>query len=151
MKMLTEGEILEYAVKVEEESFYFYRKAAHEIVERDAQATVEMLAGEEVKHINWLKGLMEEKRVSPEELERRVNLKTDDLEKMVHNEEIGSHSDTLKILHIALKREIKTREMYNKFLSLSKMDETLREMFRRLKEKEQGHVKKINRILKNYQ
>jgi rubrerythrin len=66
-------------------------------------------------------------------------------------EEIVSLANTLEILHIALKREIKTREMYNKFLNLSKIDETLREMFRRLKEQEQGHVKKIKRILKTYQ
>jgi rubrerythrin len=151
MNMLTKGEILTYAVKVEEESFYFYRNAANKIRERDAQAMVEMLAGEEVKHINWLKGLLEDKKVSTKELEQRAALGLDELQEMVHSEEIRSELDTIEILHIALKREVETREMYHKFLSLSKMDETLREMFKKLKQKEQGHVEHIKKLLKTYQ
>jgi rubrerythrin len=54
MKTLTVREILEYAIRVEEESVRFYRSAEKVLVDDAALYMVHILADEEMNHVNQL-------------------------------------------------------------------------------------------------
>jgi rubrerythrin len=150
MERLTLQEILHYAVKIEEESFSFYKTASQNIKDKAAMHTVGELAEDEIGHINWLKTLLNEEKVSAEELAGKVELNRENLEGIIVQGEIKPNASSVEILHIALEREFDTRDMYHKLQTLSNMNEDLRSLFSKLKDKEQGHADRISSIIKSY-
>ncbi len=50
MKIFNAGDIIQFAVRIEEEGEAFYQKAAQDAQEKDAQDLFSFLAGEEVQH-----------------------------------------------------------------------------------------------------
>jgi rubrerythrin len=67
------------------------------------------------------------------------------LTQIVHTGEITEDTSPIEVLNIALEREINTKNNYEMFLELVKMDETLIDAFEMLRNKEQEHIRIIKR------
>jgi len=148
VEKLTVEDILSFAMRIEEESFRFYRTARDVFGDDDSSRIMDQLAQEETNHINWLRELLEKpaaKSVNPEDT---IGFDTDLFKGMIIGEEIHSRLTTRDILNIALEREKKTMHLYDTMHSMSSMNETVRDTFRVLREQEQSHVHRVQKLLR---
>lgn len=143
MKQFSVKEIIEYAIKIEKESFAFYTQASKQVEDKDVNALVKMLAEEEVEHQNRLRGLIDEKKVSAEELQKKYELDTTLMDKIVNTSAIDADASALDVLKTALEREKNTEQTYKMLMTLSNIDENVVKIFEELRLQEQGHANKI--------
>ena len=136
-------DVIEYSIKIEKESYLFYARAADVVVEKDVKKLLTQLASEEVDHQNHLRILIDENRVTVEELETKLDLDSNLLEKIVETSEIKPNSYLLEILSIALEREEYTENVYAMLSTLSNINEDVIAVFTDLRLQEKGHVRKI--------
>ena len=61
MNSLTVEEIVKYAIRIEEESYNFYKKASKIIKEGNLTSLVLELADQELNHLNQLNNLLDDK------------------------------------------------------------------------------------------
>ena len=153
MKRLTVREIIKFGIKIEKESFRFYRNASKKIEDNETKSLTDDLADQEIEHLNKLQILLNEDIVTTAELNETVE--TDDIlsESIVKTSAIKKGAGSIDILAIALKREKNTKENYERFLKLTPMNEQIADAFKELREMEEKHVQiiaeKINSIKKN--
>ena len=143
MKLFSVKEIIEYAINIEKESFAFYTQAAKQVADKDVNELVKMLAEEEVEHQNRLRRLIDEKTVSVSELQKKYELDTTLMDKIVNTPAIDADATALDVLKIALEREKNTQQTYKMLMTLSNIDENVVEIFKELRQQEQGHANKI--------
>jgi len=143
MKLFSVKEIIEYAIDIEKESFAFYTQAAKQVADKDVNELVKMLAEEEVEHQNRLRRLIDEKTVSVSELQKKYELDTTLMDKIVNTPAIDADATALDVLKIALEREKNTQQTYKMLMTLSNIDENVVEIFKELRQQEQGHANKI--------
>ncbi|MEA3499479.1 MAG: ferritin family protein [Candidatus Marinimicrobia bacterium] len=136
-------EIIEYAIKIEKESYAFYNNAEKKVNDNEVKKLLILLANEEINHQNNLKVLIDENRVTKDELNKKMDLDNTLLKKIVGTSEISSNADLLEILTIALEREKNTENIYAMLSTLSNIDEDIIDIFSNLKLQENSHVKKI--------
>jgi rubrerythrin len=144
MKKLTVNEVLEYAIKIEKESRDFYENS-HNVLKDDAlKSLVTVLMKQEEEHLKTLKALLDDsqKKSFSKVL---INVDSSMLTQIVHTGEITEDTSPIEVLNIALEREINTKNNYEMFLELVKMDETLIDAFEMLRNKEQEHIRIIKR------
>src|SRR6056297_1309431 len=140
MKLFSVKEIIEYAIDIEKESFAFYTQAAKQVADEDVNELVKMLAEEEVEHQNRLRRLIDEKTVSVSELQKKYELDTTLMDKIVNTPAIDADATALDVLKIALEREKNTQQTYKMLMTLSNIDENVVEIFKELRQQEQGHT-----------
>lgn len=141
-------EIIEYAIKIEKESFAFYTKASQTITDDEVKELLTILAKEEVNHQNRLKGLIDEEKVSVEMLSKKMDVDTTLMEKIVGTSHIAPGSSPLDILTVALEREKNTEQTYAMLSTLSNIDGDIIDIFGELRLQEKGHVNKIQARIK---
>ena len=148
MKKLTVKEIIKFGMKIEKESYRFYRTASKKLEDNETRSLTGELAKQELDHLNKLKNLLNEENVNE-------ILDDDDtsLGSIITTSKIQQGAGALDILNIALEREINTKENYERFLTLSPIDEQIAKTFKDLKEMEEKHVEiiteKINHLKKS--
>ena len=153
MKRLTVREIIKFGIKIEKESFRFYRNASKKIEDNETKSLTDDLADQEIEHLNKLQILLNEDIVTAAELNETVE--TDDIlsESIVKTSAIKKGAGSIDILGIALEREKNTKQNYERFLNLTPMNEQIADAFKELREMEEKHVQiiaeKINSIKKN--
>ncbi|MBI9031331.1 ferritin family protein [bacterium] len=151
MRELNLKEIIEYAEKIELESFSFYKKATEIVNEPEVKDVLSQLATEETEHYNRLRGLLEEGKLSKEELEKTINIEKTLLEMLINTDEIETSFSALDVLNIALKREKNTAKAYEMFKTFTALDDFALKVFEDLRLQEVGHVNKISARLKKYE
>jgi rubrerythrin len=149
MKTLTVQEIVEYAIRIEEESFRFYRSAGTILVDEHALEVVHMLADEEMKHVNWLRDLVQKPEVSSSEMDEVIIIGNESLESMIHTNQVNAAVSKHEILNRALEREKKTRDLYDSMYEMATMSVPVRDMFRILRDQEQEHVGRVKALISN--
>jgi rubrerythrin len=147
MKELKVQEIVEYAIRIEEESFRFYRSAGTILVDEHALEVVHMLADEEMKHVNWLRDLVQKPEVSSSEMEEVVTFSDEPLESMIHTEQINAAVSKHEILNRALEREKKTRDFYDSMYEMATMSVPVRDTFQVLRDQEQEHIQRVKALI----
>lgn len=147
MKTLKVQEIVEYAIRIEEESFRFYRSAGTILVDEHVLEVVHMLADEEMKHVNWLRNLFQKPEVSSSEMEEVVTIGDEPLESMIHTDQINAAVSKHEILNRALEREKKTRDLYDSMYEMATMSAPVRDTFRVLREQEQEHIQRVKALI----
>ena len=134
-------------MKIEKESFRFYRAASKRLADSETRSLTDELASQEVDHLNKLKDLLNEENIN-----EIVDADDALLERIIKTSNIQKGASALDILNIALEREINTKENYERFLALSPMDEQISKTFEELKEMEEKHIEiiteRINRLKK---
>lgn len=143
MKLFSVKEIIEYAIKIENESFAFYTKASEIVVNEEVKKLVTLLASEEVDHQNRLRGLIDEEKVSAESLEQTHEINTTLMDRIVSTSDISENSSALDVLEVALEREESTEQTYAMLATLSNLEEDVVKIFDNLRLQERGHVNKI--------
>ncbi len=151
MRELNLKEIIEYAEKIELESFSFYTKATEIVNEPEVKEVLSQLAIEETGHYNRLRELLDEGRLSIEELEKTINIEKKLLDMLVNTDKIESSYSAVDVLKIALNREKNTAKAYEMFKTFTALDDYALDVFEGLRQQEVGHVNKIAARLKKYE
>ncbi|KPJ87054.1 MAG: hypothetical protein AMS17_09695 [Spirochaetes bacterium DG_61] len=144
MKKLTVNEVLEYAIKIEKESYDFYENSRKVLKDDELKSLVTLLMRQEEEHLKSLKALLidSQKKSSFKAL---INVDSSKLTQIIQTEEITEDTNPIDILNIALEREINTKNNYDMFLDLVKMDDNLMDTFEMLRDKEEEHIRIIKR------
>lgn len=148
MKTFNVKEIIEYAIKIERESFEFYNRAYEHVQDPDVKDLTVQLAGEEVDHQNRLRDLIDEEKVDPELLMEEMEIDTKIMDRIVETSIIPADASSLKVLAIALERENNTEQTYAMLSTLSNITDDIVKVFEDLRKQEQGHATKIELRIK---
>ena len=124
MKKLTVNEVLEYAIKIEKESYDFYDHSRTVLKDDELKSLLTLLMRQEEEHLKSLKTLLKDSRKKSFSQDL-INVDSSKLTQIVHTGEMTGDTNPMDILNIALEREINTKNNYDMFLELVKMDETL--------------------------
>ncbi len=147
MKEFSVEEIIHYSQKVEQESYSFYKDAESRI-EGDVVPLVKELQDAEVQHLNKLRNLLEEKKLSKDELDTKLNLAIDPEQMIVSLAPMPDNAAAESILKTALKRERNTEALYRQLLAFTNLSEDITSTFEYLVAQEKGHVITIENKLK---
>jgi len=148
MREFTIQEVIEYAQKVEKESYQFYKSAADILNDPGTVELAGKLSLEEEKHYNYLGDLLSGEKASPKELGRKVHLdKVDPEDQMVSTSDISGNATALDILNIALEREKNTEQLYGMLLSMTDLSESMTKVFEDLKKFEHNHVDQVSAMI----
>ncbi len=148
MKEFTVQEVIEYAQRIEKESYRFYKRAAEILEDPETVELVEKLSVEEEKHYNHLGNLLSGKNTTSEELGRKVKLeRSDHVDKIVSASEIPGKATPLEILNIALDREKNTEQLYGMLLSMTDLNEAMTRVFEDLRKFERMHVDRVSAMI----
>ncbi len=136
--METVNEILDRAIKVEEESYRFYMDLIKIVKFTNVKETLKFLAEEELNHKKLLEGIKQGKTLvvhPPKDLKL-----SDHLPKKT---EVDENADIADILELAMSRERSEYEFYKK---MEEVSETNKEIFKFLAQQEIAHKAKIEEI-----
>jgi len=138
-------DVLKYAVRIENESQLFYKKAKDTILQEETKKLLEFLLQEEVEHGNRL----QKKINSLINSDTTVNIDKADFYILVENSPIDKSMSKEDIFKVALEREIATRNLYSKISSITNLDADIIDIFTELYTQESGHVKKVEQWIEN--
>lgn len=148
MKTFSVEEIIKFSQRVEEESYSFYKEAESKVKRDDVKALTKELQQAEMKHLNKLKGLLQETKLTREELDAKISLEHDPEEMIVSLKTIPPDAGQQEILETALTREKNTEGLYRRLLAFTDLSEDVTSTFQYLVKQEQGHVVTIEQKLK---
>ncbi|RKX83276.1 MAG: hypothetical protein DRP58_09045 [Spirochaetes bacterium] len=151
MKEFTVKEILEYSRNIEQESYSFYKEAVSQFENNDLKALAEELAKEEMGHYNRINKLLENTKLTQEELNLKVQIKESDHTMLIATREIPKNPTALSILEAAYQREVNTQSVYQSLVSITDIAKDIIDIFTDLENQEKGHANRIKSIMKNYQ
>ena len=143
MKIFTVKEIIEYAIKIENESFNFYTEASKKVEAGDVKDLLVKLSSEEIDHQNRLKGLIDEEKVAAETLLKKMEIDTTIMEKIVETSVIPDNPTAMSVLKVALEREKNTELTYSMLMTLTQISDDIVGVFDELRLQEIGHARKI--------
>ena len=150
MKEFTVKGILEYSRNIEQESYKFYKDAGPQFKDDELIKLADELATEEMGHYNRLNKLLEDTKLSEEELNIKVQIQDSDHEMLIGTRNIPLNPTALSILETAYQREVNTGNVYRTLISLTNLTEDLIETFSDLVNQEKGHANRIESIMKKY-
>lgn len=150
MKELSVQEIIEFSQRVEQESYGYYKEAQKKFSSvPDLVELTEELAQAEIDHFNRLRALLDEKRLSEEELRGKIKVEAATYEQCVASREIPEQATSKDILESALVREENTRDLYRQLLAFTNLSPDITDTFTFLVTQEEGHVKIIEHKLQH--
>lgn len=148
MKEFSVEEIIQYSQRVEQESYSFYKEAETRVANRDVHPLLRELQDAEIDHLNKLKGLLDEKKMSKEELDTKLDLTIDPEVMIVSLDPMPDNPTPVTVLQTALQREKKTEALYRQLLAFTNLSEDITSVFTYLVNQEKGHVTIIENRLK---
>jgi len=147
MRELSLNEIIEYAEKIELESYTFYSKAKDIILNENVKDLLVQLANDETDHYNHLRNLRQKGALTQKELDQKISLDIDLFSAIVNTEKIEKDFTSKEVLNIALQREINTEQTYAMLMTLTQISDNVLDVFELLRKQEKGHVIKIQKKL----
>lgn len=150
MKEFTVKGILEYSRNIEQESYNFYKEAGPKLEDSELKILAEELAVEEMGHFNRINKLLENTKLTEEELNLKVQIKESDHNMLIATRIIPENPTAMAILEAAYQREKNTESVYRTLISLTDLSNDLIETFTDLVNQEKGHANRIESILKKY-
>ncbi len=127
------------AIKIEKEGLNFYKKALSQVVDPNSRRLLELLIGEEEKHLKFFQSMAKDKHVDPGISKRQTSplFKKKDYDKIK-----GSRAHTIHIFFTALEMEEKGIAFYMQTAKQVKDAET-RKLLLKLADTEREHFKLI--------
>ncbi len=147
MKDFTVNEVLEYSKNIEKESYSFYKDAAVKFENEQLKTLAEELAKEEMGHYNRIMTLLENTKITQEEMNLRVQIKKEDHKILVETRKIPDNPTTLMILETAYQREINTESIYRTLISITDLPDSIVRLFTDLVNQEKGHANRIKSMI----
>jgi hypothetical protein len=122
MEELTLEELIKYTVRIQQDSFLFYRKAAR-ILEGNAMKPVtDELADFKADQLKRLKDLLGQYAIAPENVDYMVDVDTDLFDEILDNGNIPAQATSRDVLLLSLNREDKTAMTYSMILGLPELE-----------------------------
>lgn len=134
-------EILDFAIKTEENSNHFYTEWARKLADKPIQKVFEELAGEELKHREYILAVKEGKTLTPAD-EEIADLKISDY--MV-DAKASIEMDYQDALTLAMHREKMAFKLYSHLADISPND-TMKSTFKILAQEEAKHKLRLEII-----
>lgn len=150
MREFSLKEVLEYSRDIEQESYKFYREAASHIKKDELKNLLEDLAEEELGHFNRFNNLLDNTKLTEDEMNSKIQIKQSDLDMMISTKLIPAEATALEILEIARQREINTGNIYRTLLSITNLSDNVIDTFTDLMNQEKGHATRISRLMDAY-
>ncbi len=134
-------DVLNFAVKGEEEAYAFYAAWAKKLSNKAMQKVFEDLASEELKHKEYLLGVKKGQTLKPSEKEI-IDLKISDY--MV-DPKASADMDYQEALTLAMKKEKEAFKLYSGMAAMTK-DENMKSTFKALAQEEAKHKLRLEII-----
>jgi rubrerythrin len=150
--MFTMREIIEFAIRIEENGEKVYRDASEKVSDPSLISLLQRLADEESEHVRWfseLKGTVKEGRVDPQVGEMGQSLLLEivgDQTFSLKERDLSTIGDLREVLKIALDFEKDTVIFYEMMGSFIKEDAALAELDQIIQE-ENRHIRVLSEAL----
>ena len=151
MKEFTVKDILEYSRNIEQESYSFYKDAIKKFDNDELKKLAEELAKEEMGHFNRINKLLENTKLTVEEMNLKIHIKESDHDMLISTREIPKNPTAISILEAAYQREVNTESVYRTLISVTDLSKDIIDIFTDLVNQEKGHASRIKSIMKSYQ
>jgi len=151
MEELTVEEIIRYAIRIERESFLFYRKVSRILDKSKMRSIIDELCDQEAQHLNKLKRLISDEYIDidQESLSVTMDIDTSPFDMIIQTNEIPVQATILDILSIALDRERDTEYTYKMLYNLSNIKGKVKDLFKVLYKSEKNHTNEIKKKIDN--
>jgi len=129
MEELTLEELIKYTVRIQQDSFLFYRKAARILEGNEMKPVTDELADFKVDQLKRLKDLLSQYTLVPENIDYMVDVNTDLFDDILNNGDIPAQATPRDVLILSLKREDKTAMTYDMILGLPDLEERMGQVY----------------------
>jgi rubrerythrin len=142
MPKTTLDDALKKAVKLEEDGCAFYKQCAEKTENKEGKSMFEFLAGEEMRHITWIRealkdaGMNKSIRVLIPDIK---DIKSMIFKRKVQGGKADERADALEALNIGINAEKSSIELYRNLGKQCDDDECI-SFFRKLENEEEKHL-----------
>lgn len=140
MEELTLEELIKYTVRIQQDSFLFYRKAARILEGNEMKPVIDGLADFKVNHLKQLKDLLSEYTLASENIDFMFDVDTDLFDDILDNGDIPAQATPRDVLVLSLKREDRTAKTYDMIMNLPLLEERAGQLYRLLLEDEKEKI-----------
>lgn len=143
MEELTLEELIRYTVRIEQDSFLFYRRAARILEGNALRPFTDDLADFKVGQLKQLKGLLGEYLLDTEGSGDRMEVETNLFDEILENGDIPAQATARDVLLLSLRREDNIRKTFELILSLPISDVQVQRLFRTLMQNEEAQIRAL--------
>lgn len=143
MEELTVEELIKYAVRVQQDSFIFYRKAGKKLEGNQLKRFTDLLADNTAERLAALKNLLSECFLEGEDLSDMQAVDTSPFDDLLENGAIPFYATPVDLLRISYKREQSMKRTYDMILRLPLPGKRVSRVFNTLRSKAEHNLKDI--------
>lgn len=140
MEELTLEELIKYTVRIQQDSFLFYRKAARILEGNEMKPVIDGLADFKADQLKQLKDLLSEYTLASEDIDFMFDVDTDLFDDILDNGDIPAQATPRDVLVLSLKREDRTAKTYVMIMNLPLLEERAGQLYRLLLEDEKEKI-----------
>ena len=143
MEELTLEELIRYTVRIEQDSFLFYRRVARNLKGSELRLFADELADFKVSQLKQLKELLGEFMLNTQGSGDMIDVDTTLFDEILENGDIPAQATPRDVLLFSLRREYNIRRTFEMILSLPITDERAQQLFSALRDDEQGRIRAL--------
>lgn len=140
MEELTLEELIKYTVRIQQDSFLFYRKAARILEGNEMKPVIDGLADFKADQLKQLKDLLSEYTLASEGIDFMFDVDTDLFDDILDNGDIPAQATPRDVLVLSMKREDRTAKTYDMIMNLPLLEERAGRLYRLLLEDEKEKI-----------
>jgi len=144
MEELTIEEMIRYTVRIQQDSFLFYRKAAKLLEGNEFKTLADTLADNKAYHLRELKKLLNECIIQGDDLDEMVYVDTTVFDEILERGNIPVHATPIDVMCLSYVREKNTKKTYEMILQLPALHEKVARVFSMLMEMQDRHMRDIS-------
>jgi rubrerythrin len=145
MEELTLEELTKYTVRIQQDSFIFYRKAARILEGNEMKQVIDELADFKADQLKQLKDLLIEYTLASENIDYMVDVDTDLFDDILDNGDIPAQATPRNVLMLSLNREDRTAKTYDMILNLPHLEERTGQVYRLLLKDEREKISTLRK------
>jgi rubrerythrin len=143
LEELTLEELVRYTVRIEQDSFLFYRRAARNLEGSNLRLFADELADFKVSQLKQLKELLGEFILDTQGSGDMIDVDTTLFDEILKNGDVPAQATPRDVLLISLRREDNTRKTFEMILSLPFIDRHAARLFSALRDDEEGRIRAL--------
>ena len=140
LEELTLEELIRYTVRIEQDSFLFYRRAARNLEGSELRFFADELADFKVSQLKQLKELLGEFMLDTQCCGDTIDVDTTLFDEILKKGELPAQATPRDVLLFSLYREDSTRRTFEMILTLPIVDERAQLLFTALRDDEEGRI-----------
>ncbi len=144
MEELTIEEMIKYTVRIQQDSFLFYRKAARLLEGNEFKSLADNLADNKAYQLHELKNLLNKCIVNGDDLSEMMDVDTTVFDEILEKGTIPVHATSIDVMCLSYAREKSTKKTYEMILKLPMLHEEVVRVFSMLMEMQDKHIQDIS-------